>query len=389
MKFNRHLPVLIWQIKFRKKALLASISLEILLIMPPKHGSTKRPSTNNEDSIVSQKRFIVNDVDGQHAINVNQEPYEKSNNDAINESASPANAKLRANLVQQGEHGKESKDASNSKVLVARNAAPQSFTSCHSAKHGTKVHCSSIDIFTRLPYDVALLIIDLLQQHAVAECTRVCSAWRALVLDYSKPWCHIEATSWGRTRALPPYKLLPSVSQHVQEIRLLFSNQALNCIKLLRTENFHNLRVLHIQERKQSLYSELCSALPNVANTLTMLDLYIGRDDDVPYLAPILSICRNLTRLKFDSSHKDNSKAFSTMFSLSHTTRLTEIELLSRDSESIQAERLESLIQHSPHIQWVLLYNFTTDVYETVRLHCPGIKYLMIARSPAALKNHY
>ena len=106
-----------------------------------------------------------------------------------------------------------------------------------------------IDIFGRFSFDIAYLFVDkYFTQQEAAEYTRVCHAWRKIILSHPKIWRRIDGhAEWDKpTKGITPFLLLPSVSKHVQELQLPKHQQTTSYLNCIRKCNFKHLEWLKI-----------------------------------------------------------------------------------------------------------------------------------------------
>ena len=87
----------------------------------------------------------------------------------------------------------------------------------------------------QLPLEIALHIIgEYFDQKSITPYSRVCSTWRNTIIKYSEFW---EQISFGtdlpilpgvEKEILPPYMLLPSICQYIQELEIFDKSQVTN-----------------------------------------------------------------------------------------------------------------------------------------------------------------
>ncbi|KAI9270479.1 hypothetical protein BDA99DRAFT_534588 [Phascolomyces articulosus] len=229
-----------------------------------------------------------------------------------------------------------------------------------------------LDAFEYLPFDVIYRVIEYIPLETVAQCSRVSSNWRTLVLNYPKFWRSLNVCSFTGQGILSPYKLLPSISHHVEQLSLPQGKQAKNCTELIGKNSFPNLRSIQVKRtvpnyKLQNHYTDFSTALINVADTLESLDLYLEGTDNLPYLSDILSICRNLTSIKFTTKVPE---AITTNLIIPYVTKLTKIELSATDGR-LNSNELQSLFEHSPHLRYLYVNFCFDDVYDIVQKYCP------------------
>ena len=105
------------------------------------------------------------------------------------------------------------------------------------------------DIFGRFSYDITYLFVDnYFTQQEAAKYTRVCSAWRKKILSHPKIWKRIDGhAEWDKpTKDITPFLLLPSISQHVQELQLPKHQRMASYLNCIRKCNFKHLEWLKI-----------------------------------------------------------------------------------------------------------------------------------------------
>ncbi|KAI7848148.1 hypothetical protein BDC45DRAFT_322869 [Circinella umbellata] len=263
-------------------------------------------------------------------------------------------------------------------------------TLCNEKQQAKRRYAHRLDVFAYVPCDVVFRIIEFVPLETITQCTRVSSSWRGYIVNDPKLWQRIDVYSFTGEGVLSPYKLLPSISHHVKELSLPQGKQAKNCTELIKTLDFSNLHSLQVKRTVPSYklhnhYAQLCSALTNIANTLELLDVYFEGTDDIPHLSDILSICRNLTTIKFTTKVPE---AITTSLSLTYLTKLTNIELSTTDR--IHSSDLQNLFQHSPHLRSLYIYVCRDDIYDTVEKYCPKLEELSVnGRAWWVRKQHF
>ena len=124
---------------------------------------------------------------------------------------------------------------------------PQYETLWNEKQQAKERYAHRLDVFAYVPCDVVFRIIEFVPLETITQCTRVSSSWRGYIVDDPKFWQRIDVYSFTGEGVLSPYKLLPSISQHVKELSLPQGKQAKNCTELIRTMDFSNLRSLQVK----------------------------------------------------------------------------------------------------------------------------------------------
>ncbi|KAI9268905.1 hypothetical protein BDA99DRAFT_502961 [Phascolomyces articulosus] len=231
-----------------------------------------------------------------------------------------------------------------------------------------------------LPYDLIYTIIDFLPQDSVIQCGLVSSEWRSLILNYPKTWRHVNL---DRTERSIIHTILPSVSSHIETLNVPGGKAGYQYMELIHANNFSKLSSLEIRkytftDSKHHYYMvPIYSALHTVSDTLTSLDITLDRENDTPSLATLLSICPNLTSLKFTA----RCIHAATPFSIARPTRLITLKLNTAFYEKIRGDELQKMLQAMPRLRWLSICQCDTDIYQLVEQYCPDINILIAGTS--------
>ncbi|KAI9268893.1 hypothetical protein BDA99DRAFT_336538 [Phascolomyces articulosus] len=237
-----------------------------------------------------------------------------------------------------------------------------------------------VDFLTCFPYDIVCRILDYISQDTAAHCSHVSSEWRTLILNYPMLWRTIEVfevISKRNKKKFLLYQLLPSISHHVEEFWGMPPNchHAQRYLNLFQTNDFSNIQSLHIMHtvNTKEYYSTFCSALKNVSGTLKSLDIWASNETDVPNIYLILSICPNITSLRFMTNRLSHMPTPS-MLPYS-TTNLTKVEVLTFD-ENLREAGLQKLLETSPNLGWLTINkcNNINGFYHVIQKYCPKLK---------------
>ncbi|KAI7853102.1 hypothetical protein BDC45DRAFT_156013 [Circinella umbellata] len=112
-----------------------------------------------------------------------------------------------------------------------------------------------MDILGLLPLEIIHSIFDnYFDRNSITPYSRVCSTWRNIILNYSKFWerLYFGSVDPNSTPAPPHHMLLPSISQHVQEVEISYDRRIELLFRILRTANFSKMWSLKILQYKTS-----------------------------------------------------------------------------------------------------------------------------------------
>ncbi|KAG2228359.1 hypothetical protein INT45_011151 [Circinella minor] len=187
-----------------------------------------------------------------------------------------------------------------------------------------------MDILGQLPLEIVHYIFDnYFDQELITPCSRVCSTWRNIILDYSKFWKRI---SFGNNHGDP-------IS-----------------------------------------YAELPSALNAFSKTLTTLDLYFyNKSTNLPNLSDIINNCNNLTTLRYVLVKPEHPVFLPITLTSQQNTSLKEL-LLSSPCKKDKMNRIElqKLLKYSPYLSHLAIQNCDDSVYTAVRKHGQSIDKLQV-----------
>ncbi|KAI9244483.1 hypothetical protein BDA99DRAFT_577169 [Phascolomyces articulosus] len=248
-------------------------------------------------------------------------------------------------------------------------------------------HRRRLDILAHFPYDIACHVIDNVPQQTLVQCARVSTAWRAFILDYPKPWrcVHIDL-NFSQALFLSHFYtfLLPLVIHHMEHLSILsFTCVTRNSLKqlfdMVKSSNLQSLQLITDKSFKQENYSDICSALTSVAETLTSLDIHFEGRNSIPSFSRILTLCPNLKSIKYFA---ETTLPIISPMILNNTTQLTNLDLstpsdilsLPGTLQPITNMDIQNLIQRCPHLQNISVINCCVEIYEAIRHYCPDIR---------------
>ena len=112
------------------------------------------------------------------------------------------------------------------------------------------------------------------------------------------------------------------------------------------------------------------------------MDIDIDQIQGFP-LAPLLSILRNLTLLRFYATWDNNNEGILGALKIPFTTQLTILDLRYRTNEdtdqiAFTVHEIQQLVRSSPHLQLLSLSSCPDEIYDEVAQHCPNIQQLII-----------
>ncbi|KAI8137377.1 hypothetical protein BJV82DRAFT_661370 [Fennellomyces sp. T-0311] len=246
-----------------------------------------------------------------------------------------------------------------------------------------------IDIMANVPYDVMGAITEQIPDETLRSCLMVSSVWRQRLLAYPGCWRDIHIKKFERFDYfhLPKvYNTLPLICHHIRKLTLPHCPRVTLALKAMTTMNFSSMQSLEIPDPPYGYdchhYASLCLSLPNIAESLTTLDvsLFIEKPD---ILSQILKICQKLTALRY--CNLTGTNVF-TRLALPHRTSLRKV-VLEAPLLSFQSSNLVPLFQSSPDIRYMVLRGCGSDIYAAVNEHCPNIKIFWVVNFPYKLSS--
>ncbi|KAG2228336.1 hypothetical protein INT45_011128 [Circinella minor] len=253
-----------------------------------------------------------------------------------------------------------------------------------------------MDILGQLPLEIIHYIFDnYFDQDSITPCSRVCSTWRNIILDYSKFWKRIlfESHLSEDDELSPHHMLLPSISQHIEEIKIIHNSQlSATLIELFQTTKFPKMRSLKIKHhiivydyKGPMSYAEFPSILNAFSMTLTTLDLdIVNESTNLPSLSDILNNCNNLTTLRYVLVKPEHPVFLPITLATQQNTSLKELLLSSHcKKDKMNRTELQKLLKYSPHLSHLAIQNCDDSIYTAVREHGQSINKLQV------LHDHY
>ncbi|KAI9249129.1 hypothetical protein BDA99DRAFT_575784 [Phascolomyces articulosus] len=234
-----------------------------------------------------------------------------------------------------------------------------------------------IDFIANCPYDIVRIILDLLPKETLLELTMVARTWRQKTVEDPIRWKTFRVIrGLHANTADRSYRLLPIVSHHVEVLKIKGSSDFVpKCLQFIRTHNFSNLQSLKVNQlrlgfsqQRINCYELFTNMLLNIANSLTSLE-FKDVSIDLPPLAIILSLCRNLKIFQQHSTpvHKEWFKGLS----LSYAICLTKIVLdLPHDWDEASDKEIETLLHRSPQLEHLVLDSCNVNKVLPVAIHC-------------------
>ncbi|KAG2219273.1 hypothetical protein INT45_000049 [Circinella minor] len=231
------------------------------------------------------------------------------------------------------------------------------------------------DILSRLPLDIRHEIIDnYFSRKELTQFTRVCSSWRKMIINYSKLWKQILAVEWNdkpKEGEIPVHTLLPSISQHIQELELPQNTKTSTYMNNIPTTPLP----------PPISYVRFIPSFVSVAQSLTSLDISFSRKAyEVPLFSDILMNLPNLTTLRYDVQQRVYQPLVLFPITISSPTRLKRVAIQS-DREKINDIELQKLLTNSPDLRCLSIGNCDDSVYETIGKYGHNIKELNIDQS--------
>ncbi|KAI7851113.1 hypothetical protein BDC45DRAFT_608225 [Circinella umbellata] len=188
----------------------------------------------------------------------------------------------------------------------------------------------------------------------------------------------------------PHHMLLPSISQHIEEIKIIHNSQlSATLVELFRTTKFPKMRSLNIELKNYYVlanhvdpisYSKLSFILNAFSKTLTILDLYfLEKSTNLPNLSAILNICNSLTTLRYVPVEPDYPVFLPITLTAQQNASLKKL-LLSSPCKKDKMKRtdLQKLLKYFPHLSHLAIQNCNESIYTAIRKHGQSIKILQV-----------
>ncbi|KAI8137567.1 hypothetical protein BJV82DRAFT_634849 [Fennellomyces sp. T-0311] len=234
-----------------------------------------------------------------------------------------------------------------------------------------------VDFIANCPYDIVPFIVNNIADDTIVESTMVSRTWHTRILQCQTRWRAFQVGNF-RNRV---YHLLPAVSHHIVELKLVAHPLFLaKCFRLMQRRVYPRLRSLEIEgngcapDQVYRFSSDFCGTLPSISGTLTHLhiaDISTG----LPPLAAILAICRNLSKVYVKNAGSD--PVWLSGLSLPHTTLLTHLTL-STSFRELSASDLEPLLRCSPALTYLELTHCNVEILLPIERYSRNLTHLLL-----------
>ena len=136
-------------------------------------------------------------------------------------------------------------------------STPASSVSVPDDNGATATIQNCVDIIAQSPYEIVSQVVEYITIEEACQCMEVSRVWRNKLLHVATPWRTVDLRS-----SMSALKLLPRISQHVQNLILLGTQSDIaKHVTLLDTHDFSSLRSLTVQvqyRRLQTFCRYLC-----------------------------------------------------------------------------------------------------------------------------------
>ncbi|KAI8145281.1 hypothetical protein BJV82DRAFT_712012 [Fennellomyces sp. T-0311] len=248
-------------------------------------------------------------------------------------------------------------------------APPSKRTSPTVMRYNAQHSIRERDLIAECPYEIMCNVLYQLDFDTIYHCLSVSRTWRERISSVAPFWRKIENAPWGFWHDEKALIILPFVSRHVEEIRLVsYATEVGSCVEALRINKFLKMQTLSLAAKDlpydtTTLTVPIYYALARLQNTLTKLHLETGWHSPLS-MRVLLSICPNLTVLKINTVRMtgDNKE-----LRTPHTSLISfEVTL-----PSAQNLRVQRILRSVPNIRHLMIcHRSIVDLLPTILQYC-------------------